>query len=165
MAAPGIFLSVTPHEGHAATRSSLTGGDTNVGRDRCTMAEWVFFERLNSPMFASVHRSELLADNLFERELLLIEDPAKVKYRLPCHRRSIGQRVFLASLLVQTRPRDGPMSNLDRSLRRAVKPLSTGLTRAWCSSRLFRWAVSRGVSFLSEMPGTRCQRRSPSRRD
>ena len=57
------------------------------------------------------------------------------------------------------------MNRFERSLRRAVNPLSTGLTRAWCSSRLFRWAVRNRVSLLSEMPGTRRQRRSSSRKD
>jgi hypothetical protein len=57
------------------------------------------------------------------------------------------------------------MKRLERKLRRALNPLSTGLTRAWCNSHLFRWAVRNEVSLLSEMPGTRRQRKSSSRKE
>jgi hypothetical protein len=57
------------------------------------------------------------------------------------------------------------VNGFERSLRRAINPLSTGMTRTWCGSRLFRWAVRRNVSLLSEMPRTRRQRRSANRRE
>jgi len=48
-----------------------------------------------------------------------------------------------------------PMNELERSLRRIVNPLSTGLTRARCHSPLHRWALRREVGILTEMPKSR----------
>jgi hypothetical protein len=58
-------------------------------------------------------------------------------------------------------PKGGlPVNSFERSLRRAVNPLSTGLTGAWCHSRFRQWALRREISLLTEMPRTRHQRKT-----
>ena len=54
------------------------------------------------------------------------------------------------------------MKQIERSLRRLVNPVSTGLTVAWCHSRVFRWALRREIRILTEMPATRRTRRKAS---
>ena len=62
---------------------------------------------------------------------------------------------FLTQGVPDPSERMGKVNRIDRFLRRLVNPVSTGLTRAWCDSPLYRWALRHGIRFLTEMPKSR----------